>query len=100
MQTTMNELDKATKRKILREYKKHGEFAWQFSHGTFNTNKHWRFESFERAYSKAIEALNYLLRDSRSQYRAFEFRQYFMWKNEARERLDNIRKYTKVLPLP
>lgn len=100
MQTTMNELDKATKRKIRREYKKHGEFAWQFSHGTFNVNKHWRFKSFENAHSYAISSLRCVIRDTYNPCRAIEFRQYLYWKNEARERLENIREYTKELPLP
>lgn len=100
MQTTISELDKATKRKICSEFKKHGEFAWRFKHGTNNVNKHWRFESFQRAYGYAYEHLTCLIREPRGLSPKHEFRQYLNWRNEARERIDNIRKYTKVLPLP
>lgn len=103
MQATTTDLDKATKRKICREYAKGhlGDMQFVYSHtyGRRNFNGHRAFVGFEWRYRDAMERLRWMLDGHDRNNRALWLRMYYEAKSSLRKNIEDA-KYAEVLPLP
>lgn len=103
MQATTNDLDKATKRKICREFKKTSgdmDFVYSFRHGRKYWNGHYAFFLARECFDCCKERMEDAINGHDAEFRKWAFRRYFTWKQEMRTYIEHARKFASPLPLP